>query len=157
MHRNDALRTMAAMLLAGGLRMPAQPSHSVKILAQKVVEEVAAKHPEVTGLELAAARTAAGACKTIASTDPKDLGEKCDKDEFTALKSNQPFVEKEKDGYDVTIPLHDAAGAVLGTLGLDFKPEPGQQQDAVVRQARVIAAEIEKRIASRAQLFQAAK
>jgi hypothetical protein len=118
-----------------------------KSAPQKAVEEIAAAHPEVTSLELAS--RSAGGCQTIAATEAKEIGEKCDKDELTAIKTNKPFVEQEKDGWDVTVPLHDSSGKTTGTAGMDFKPAPGQTKDAVVAKARQIAAELEKRLNSK--------
>jgi hypothetical protein len=127
-----------------------------KIAAQKAAEELVAAHPEITGLELAATRSKAEGCKTIAATEAKEIGEKCDKDEFTAMKSNQPFVELEKDEFDVTVPLHDAAGKIIATVGMDFKAA-GQTKEKVTHQAKQIAAELEKRFSSKDQLFEPAK
>lgn len=129
-----------------------------KTFAQRLVDEAATKHPELTGLEMSATPPGKQACVTIAATEAKELGEKCDNDEFTALKTNKPFVEKEKEGgkevYDITMPLHDAAGKMIGTLGMDFKPEPGQQELDVVKRAKQIAGELEKQISSKAKLFE---
>jgi hypothetical protein len=132
-------------------------ANTAEIRAQKVVAEIKAAHPEITGLELAAARSEQEGCKTIAATEVKEIGEKCDKDEFTAMKTNQPFVEKEKDEFDATLPIHDAAGKIIGTVGMDFKAGPGQTKETVTRQAKQIAAELEKRITAKEQLFEVAK
>ena len=132
-------------------------ANAAEIRAQKVVAEIKAAHPEITGLELAATRSAQEGCKTIAATEVKEIGEKCDKDEFTAMKTNQPFVEQEKDEFDATLPIHDSAGKIIGTVGMDFKAGPGQTKETVVRQAQQIASELEKRITSKEQLFEPAK
>ncbi len=132
-------------------------ANAAEIRAQKVVAEIKAAHPEITGLELAATRSAQEGCKTIAATEVKEIGEKCDKDEFTAMKTNQPFVEQEKDEFDATLPIHDSAGKIIGTVGIDFKAGPGQTKETVVRQAQQIASELEKRITSKEQLFEPAK
>jgi hypothetical protein len=121
------------------------------------VDEVKAAHPEITSLELAAAQSANDRCRTIAATEAKEVGQKCDKDELTAMKTNKPFIEKEKDEWDATLPIHDSAGAVIGTAGMDFKAGPGQTKETVERQAKQIASELEKRIASRSQLFEPVK
>jgi hypothetical protein len=131
--------------------------NAAEIRAQKVVLGIKAAHPEITGLELAATRSEQEGCKTIAATEVKEIGEKCDKDEFTAMKTNQPFVEKEKDEFDATLPIHDAAGKIIGTVGMDFKTGPGQTKETVTRQAKQIASELEKRITSKEQLFGVAK
>ena len=132
-------------------------ANAAEIRAQKVVAEIKAAHPQITGLELAATRSAQEGCKTIAATEVKEIGEKCDKDEFTAMKTNQPFVEQEKDEFDATLPIHDSAGKIIGTVGVDFKAGPGQTKETVVRQAQQIASELEKRITSKEQLFEPAK
>jgi len=132
-------------------------ANAAEIRAQKVVAEIKAAHPEITGVELAATRSAQEGCKTIAATEVKEIGEKCDKDELTAMKTNQPFVEQEKDEFDATLPIHDSAGKIIGTVGIDFKAGPGQTKETVVRLAQQIASELEKRITSKEQLFESAK
>src|SRR5713226_9197462 len=79
-----------------GLPLYAQ---SKKTQAQHLVDLTAQKHPEITELELSAAPAGQERCITIAATNPKDLGEKCDKDEAIALKTLEPFVEQEADGF----------------------------------------------------------
>ena len=135
-------------------------ANAAEIRAQKVVAEIKAAHPEITGLELAASRSEQEGCKTIAATEVKEIGEKCDKDEFTAMKTNKPFIEMEKEHgeevYDVTMPLHDAAGKVIGTVGMDFKSAPGQQEAQVRENAERIAKELEASIPSKEKLFEPA-
>jgi len=134
-----------------------------KIFAQKLVETVVTKHPELSGVELAATPPGGHKCLTIASTETKDLlpggrraliGEKCDEDEFAAMRTGKPFAEKEEDGFDITVPLHDATGKLIGAVGMDFKPEPGQQEPGVIERATRITRELEKQIPSKAALFQ---
>jgi hypothetical protein len=127
-----------------------------KIAAQKAAEEILARHPEITGLELAATRSKQAGCKTIAATEAKEIGERCDKDEFTAIKTDRPFVEQEKDEFDVTVPIHDPAGKIIATAGVDFKAA-GQTKEVVARLAKQIAAELEKRFTTKEQLFQPAQ
>lgn len=129
-----------------------------KIYAQKLVEETLAAHPELMGLELAATPPSKSQCETIASNEAKGIGEKCDKDEFTAMKTNKPFVEKEKENgkevYDVTIPIHDADSKIIATAGIDFKPEPNQTDAQVTERSRQIAKEIESKVKSKEKLFE---
>ncbi len=129
-----------------------------QILAQKVMEEIVAKHSELDGMEISATPPNQKSCITIATTEAKGMGEKCDEDEFAAIKTNKPFVEKEMEGgkevYDVTMPLHDSSGKVIGTTGLDFKSKPDQQESKIVGQAQQIVREFERRIPTEAMLFQ---
>src|SRR5215472_4999181 len=104
-----AVLVPAMLILMGGISVPGTAQG--KIFAQRLVEEAMAKYPQVSGVELSS--TPPGkTCVTIASTEAGGVGEKCDNDEFTAMKSNKPFVEKENEGgkevYDITMPFHDA-------------------------------------------------
>jgi len=134
-----------------------------KIFAQKLVETAVAKHPELSGVELSATPPGGHKCLTIASTETEDLlpggrraviGEKCDEDEFAAMRTGKPFTEKEERGFDITVPLHDATGKLIGAVGMDFEPEPGQQEPGVIERAIQITRELEKQIPSKAALFQ---
>jgi len=128
------------------------------IYAQQVVSETLAAHPELVGFEVAGIPPGETQCVTIASSEPKGIGEKCDKDEFGAMRTNKPFVEKEKENgrevYDVTVPIHDVDGRIIATAGLDFKPEPGQNATQVRERSQKIAREVESKIKSKEMLFQ---
>jgi len=140
------------LLATGSLASKRAPESKPKIFAQRLVEEVLAKHSNITSAELAV-RSPEG-CSTIASSDPKDVGEKCDQDEVDPLRTGEPFVERESDGFDVTMPLHDTSGQIIGTIGLDFKAEPGQQRSSVVQKAKKILQEVEPQIPSKAKLLE---
>ena len=136
------------------------PTSASRIYAQKLVEETLAVHPELMGLELAATPPGKTQCVTIASNETKAIGEKCDKDEFAAMKTNKPFVEKEKENgkevYDVTIPIHDANGKIIATAGIDFKSEPNQSEAQVTERSQRIAKELESKVKSKEKLFESA-
>ncbi len=142
---------LCGVAMSSGLR-----AHTPRTQAQQLVEATAQKHPEVAGLELAATPPAKHSCVTIAATDTKEIGEKCDKDEFTVLKTLKPFVEQEQDGFDVTAPLHDASGKLIGTVGIDFKPQPGQTKADVLQRTAELVRELEPQIPSKGFLFQPA-
>jgi hypothetical protein len=143
------------IIICGVLTSVPLSAQSKKTKAQYLIEQTAEKHPEVTGLELSATPSGQEACVTIAATDPKDLGEKCD-DEATALRTQKPFVEQEPDGFDVTAPLHDASGELIGTLGIDFKPHAGQIRTGILKRTTSILRELERQIPSKAFLFKPA-
>src|SRR5215831_15294631 len=136
------------------------PASAQRIYAQKLIEETLAAHPELLGLELAATPPGKTQCVTIASSETKGIGEKCDKDEFAAMKTNKPFIEKEKENgkevYDVTIPIHDANGKIIATAGIDFKPAPDQSDAKVAERSQHIAKELEAKIGSKGKLFELA-
>lgn len=143
-----AFTGLAICTMAAGA--PKQNRATPKTLAQKLVAEAQVRHPEVTEVGISAA-TARG-CRTIASTDPGDVNEKCEEDDARPMRTGKPFVEKERDGYDVSLPLHDAAGKMIGAVAIEFKLSPGQTRAQVLAQARKIAGEMEKQIPSKASL-----
>jgi hypothetical protein len=93
-------------------------------------------------------------CSTIAARQPKDIGEKCDQDELEPMRTGQPWVKQESDGFDITVPLRDMKGTIVGTSGIDFKPEPNQQRAVVIEQAKKIVQELQAQIPSKAKLFE---
>ena len=129
-------------------------AQSKKTRAQNLVDLATQRHSEITGLELSATPAGQESCVTIAATEAKDVGEKCDQDEATALKTGKPFVEHEPDGFDVTTPLHDAKGKLVGTLGIDFKPQAGQTKAEILKRVAGLLKEVEQQIPSKAFLFQ---
>ena len=66
-------------------------------------------------------------------------------------------MEQEKDEFDATLPIHDAAGKIIGTAGMDFKFAAGQTKETVTRQAMRIVAELEKCLSSKDKLFEPMK
>jgi hypothetical protein len=81
------------------------------------------------------------------------MGDKCDKGELAVMKTGKPTVEKEGDGYDVTLPLH-VSGKTIGIIGMDFKLD--QKESGLVDRANVIAKELEDQIPAKSKLFEAA-
>lgn len=145
-------------LMVCSLASTPQTEAPAKIFAQKLVTETLAAHPELMGFELAATPPGKNQCVTIASSETKGIGEKCDKDEFTAMKTDKPFVEKEKENgkevYDVTIPIHDDKGKIIATAGIDFKPEPGQTSAQITERSVQIAKEVEAKVKTKEKLFE---
>ena len=131
-----------------------KPTDKDKTFAQALVEGTVAKHAELAGLELATTPPDGHDCVTIAATDVKEMGDKCDKGELAVMKTGKATVEKESDGYDVTLPLH-VSGKTIGIIGMDFKPD--QQESGLVDRAKIIAKEVEDQIPAKSKLFEAAK
>lgn len=116
-----------------------------------MVEDVLSKHPEIAEVELAV--RSAKECSTIAAIDRKAIGEKCD-DELKAIRTGDPVVEQEEDGFDVTLPLHDATRTIIGTLSLDFKGKPRPDGWTVVERAKKIVEEVETQVLSKTKLIE---
>ena len=125
-----------------------------KIFAQALVEDTVAKHPELAGLGLATTPPDGHDCVTIADTEPKELGDKCDMGELHVMKTGKSTLEKEGDGYDVTMPLH-VGKKKIGIIGMDFKLD--QKEEGLMGRAETIAKEVESQIPTKAKLFESAK
>ena len=125
-----------------------------KIFAQALVEDTVAKHPELAGLGLATTPPDGHDCVTIADTDSKELGDKCDVGELHVLKTGKSTLEKEGDAYDVTMPLH-VGKKKIGIIGMDFKLD--QKEEGLMGRAELIAREVENQIHTKAKLFESAK
>ena len=147
-----------AFLSLGAMALPVaarQQPAKAKSFAQKLVQQIQAKHPEADEIGISA--VSSRGCRTIASTDPGDVGEACEKDDSAPMRTGKPFVEKEQDGYDNSVPLHDSGGKIIGSLGVGFKPRADETEAALVEQARKIAGEMEAQIPSKAKLFEGAR
>ena len=150
------------LVLLGAVASSAQTLHlpTAKIYAQKVVNETLAAHPDIMGLEILAA-SAGKECTTIASDEELGIGEKCDQDEYSVMKSNKPFADKVtehgKEFFDVNVPIHDANGKAMAIVGIDFKPNPKQTAAQASEQAEQIAKEIEAKVPSREKLYEPVK
>jgi hypothetical protein len=127
-------------------------AQSKKTQAQNLVDLIAQKHSEISALELSATPAGQKRCVIIAATSQRTLREKCDQDEAAAMKPG-PFVEQEPEGFDVTAPLHDATGKLIGALGIHFK-QHGRTKANVLKLTAALLKELEQQIPSKAFLFQ---
>src|ERR1700732_2264519 len=132
-----------------------------KIFAQKIVDDTLAAHPEITGLELSTTPPNKTNCVTIAASDLKEIGGKCDKEDSTAVETNAPFVEKEtedgKEIFAVTLPIHDPSGNIIGTAGIDFQRNSASELAKITERAKQIGAELEAKLTSKAKMFEFVK
>ena len=126
--------------------------------AQRLVNDFVRRHSsEVVAVELAI--TSDKGCATIAATDLRDVGEKCDDDENGPIRTGQPNIEepsKDDPVYDITQALHDSTGRLIGAVGMDIKPSAGADRAAVVARAKALLKELEARIPSKEKLSEKA-
>lgn len=121
--------------------------------AQQLVDELAARHPDVVRIGMHVTPPNKADNIIIACNVPERIGQKSDPEDLKAMNSGQPVVMKEGENFDVTLPLHNASGKAIGAIGLTFKPLPGENEKDAARRAQAIAHEIERQIASTSQLF----
>ncbi len=124
-----------------------------KTFAQKLVDELAAKYPGLVRIGLHVTPPHGSENIIVASNVPEKIGQRSDPEDLKAMQSRKPVVLKEGDDFDVTLPLHDAAGRVIGAIGLTFQPRRGEQELDAIRRARAMAGELERQIPAKAKLF----
>ncbi len=126
------------------------------ILAQRLVNELAAKHPELVRIGLHLTPPNGPDNVIVASNVAAKIGQKSDPEDLKAMRTGKPVVLREEGNFDVTLPLHTASGKIIGALGLTFKPQGDQRESSAVERARKMARELEKQITSKAKLFESA-
>ena len=148
------LSLCAPSVYAQELTSPTASNTKGRIFAQALVENTLSKHRGLAGIGLATSQAQGHDCVTIADTDEKELGEKCDKGELAVMRTGESTVEKETDGYDVTLPLH-VGGRTIGIIAMDFKRD--EKEAGLVDRAKVIAKELEDQIPEKSKLFESAR
>jgi len=126
-----------------------------KNYAQRLVDSLVLRNPDVRGVELAVASD--GRCATLAGTDPHDFGAPCGEDEREPMRTGEPFVEEPPASdpvFDITQALHDSAGNLVGAVGIDIAPGPAQGRAAILVRARALLRELEAAIPSKTKLFE---
>ena len=159
MHPGIATTLACLMVLnttaAGAKQKVRQPPATV---AQDLVTRFLAAHSgELAAVELAL--DTGDTCRTVAATHVEDVGERCDADERTAMRSGRPYVEaptKADPIYDVTQALHDVSGTLIGAIGMDLKPQAGDTRAIVVARARGMLRLLEAQIPSAQKLLEQA-
>lgn len=120
-------------------------------LAQHLVTKAMSAHPQLT--EVGISVHSAHGCHSIASTDAGDVGERCESGDLRVMRSNRPYAVKEKDGFDLSLPLHDASGKLIGSLAMEFRLQSGETKRSVIAEGSKIAREMEAQIPSKASLY----
>jgi hypothetical protein len=125
-----------------------------KILAQKLVDELAARHPELVRIGLHVTPPHGAENVIVASNVATKIGQKSDPEDLKAMETGKPVVLKEGSNVDVTLPFHDASKRVIGAIGLTLKPTGDERESSVVKRAQSIARELETRVPSKTKLFE---
>lgn len=124
-----------------------------KIEAQRLVDSLIARHPGLVRVGMHLTPPGRPDNLIVACNVAERIGRKSDPEDLKAMKTGKPVVLKEAGNFDVTLPLHTASGKVIGALGLTFKPEDHEEEQAAVERAKNMATELEAHIPSKAKLF----
>ena len=166
-HRNKTalvwcqVAMMAAMLFVNIGRSFAQESASNDVYvaprrfyAQKLVEDVRAKHPEVIYLNLRTIPPDRTESFKVASSPPS-RGGKSDQADLDA-EHGKPLVEQIKEApqeFRALLPLRDSSGQIIGNIATRMKLAPGRTASDARKLAEKIDRELQSGIPSKAKLF----
>ncbi len=150
-------------LLVGVSRLPIVASAAAdqipkKIYAQRLVDEVVKKHPEVLVLAMHVTPPNSPDNVIIASNIGR-IGKKADEDDLRVIRTGQPIVEVNKTGdrFEVELPLQDVAGNTIGALGVVFPYKSGDDKAALQAKAEKIRDGLRRHISHVANLFDPAQ
>ena len=149
----------ATALLASGLASyadtPWVKASDNKILAQVVVNDTMAAHPDLLVIGL---HTVAPGAKdeTMIASNLDRIGKKDDDDDIAVATERKTILApnlKESNKFEVQVPLMDSEGNVIGAAGLVFKYKAGDDELDLHARALAIRAEMAKRFANKDALF----
>jgi hypothetical protein len=149
-----ALSLVTAAQQAGNAEMWA-PEGNKKIFAQKMVDDVLKKHPDVIILALHVTPPNYSDNVIIASNIGR-IGKKADEDDMRVIETGKPNLEVNKAGnhFEVELPLQDKAGKTIGAAGIVFNYKAGDDQKKLQKKAEVVQAEMRSQTPMLAKLFQ---
>jgi iron complex outermembrane recepter protein len=128
-----------------------------KSYAQDLVEQTAARHPELTLLEIEAKPPDDLDSLIIASTDPRRVRKKSSSEAIRVFETGMPHVESNGGTGQVatvSVRLQDVSRRPIGTLTISQRFAPGTEANALITNARNIADELQPQIPSLQRLVE---
>jgi hypothetical protein len=123
--------------------------------AQRLVDEVMAAHPELLVVAMHVASLAGDDYPIVASSIGR-IGKKADEDDLRVIDSGKPATGAygaHKTRYGIELPMYDAAGKLIGALSVGYAYKAGDDEQALLRKAQQVEAELGARIPSLARLY----
>ena len=111
--------------------------------AQRIVEEVAANHPNLVRLTIHAVPSGGTVNQIVACNIPEKLGKVSDPEDLEAIEKNKTTVLREGNNLDVTVPITDPEGQPVA-IGVTLVGLDGSDDQAAVKDAQAIASELQK-------------
>ncbi|MDB6127154.1 MAG: hypothetical protein JWM35_1050 [Verrucomicrobia bacterium] len=159
--------SVASLLLAGapGVRGEAEPARlertasENRIHAQRLIEDVMARNPDLVGIGLHAIPPHATDYEIIAQL--RDIiGRKSSEDDLEIIKQDATRINPDMLGaiprMKALAPLRDRGGQIIGLAALSFKRPPGLTKLAVHARLDAILAGLAQEIPGRESLFEPA-
>lgn len=134
---------------------PYEALATTKTHAQKLVDEVLSKHPEV--IELAVHATPPNGKNNITlASNFGHIGKTSSDEDLKVISSGEPMVGVYGEGkrYGVELALHDSANKAIGALSVGFRYKSGDQEREFLSKAEQVRNELQKRIPSLERLVE---
>jgi iron complex outermembrane receptor protein len=136
---------------------PSRDKRAPKTYGQDLVERTAARHPELTSLQIDAKPPDDLKSLIIASTDPHRIRKKSSSEAIRVFETGMPHVETNggtEQVATVSVRLEDVARQPIGSLTMSLRFAPGTEANAVIDQARSIAEEMRQQTPSLERLVE---
>ena len=153
------LGTIAVLVLMQVLagRVWAQDQESRKLLGQRLVDEVAAKHkPDLIYLGLHGQTPKSKNSVIFASTDSGKIGKKSSCADLHVVEKGIPVMEMKGKSATVLERLLDSSGHTVGLIVVGFNYSDGQEAEAA-KLAKQVGEELAQQIPSKNKLFETGK
>lgn len=145
------LMTLFAVATPEAIADTARPGRPT--LAQTLADQLAKDNPDLVRVGLHVTPPGTSANLIVASNVAAKVGRKSDPEDLKAMRTGKAVVLREGENFDVTLPLHDASGRVIGAVGLTLKPGADPRERAAAERALVLAKGLERQIPSLESLF----
>src|ERR1700722_16400032 len=142
-----------AQVVAAPLR--AQDQDRKKVLGQRLVDEIAAKHkPDLIYLGLHGKTPKSKNSVIFASTDSGKIGKKSSCADLHVVEKGTPVMEMKGKSTTVLERLLDSSGHTVGLIVVGFNYGDGQEAEAA-KLAKQVSEELTQQIPSKNKLFEA--
>lgn len=138
---------------------PYVPNFADYPYAQKLVDETMVKHPELLILVMHVASPDGADYPIIASSIGR-IGKKADEDDRRVVETGQPTLGAygpNKTRFGIELAMRDLSGKTIGALSTGFAYRAGDDQQALLKKAEQIEAELRKQIPSLTKLIEPAR
>ena len=154
-----AFGTIAVLALAQALAgtLWAQDQDTKKILGQRLVDEIAAKHkPDLIYLGLHGQTPKSKKSEIFASTDSGKIGKKSSCADLHVVEKGIPVMEMKGKSTTVLERLLDSSGHTVGLIVVGFNYTDGQEAEAA-KLAKQVGEDLAQQIPSKNKLFETGK
>src|ERR1700730_12474625 len=141
-----------AQILAGSLS--AEDQESKRILGQRLVDEIAAKHkPDLIYLGMHSQTPKSKKSVIFASTDSGKIGKKSSCADLHVVEKGVPVMEMKGKTTTILQRLLDSSGRTVGLIVVGFNYTDGQEAEAA-KLAKQVGEELAQQIPSKNKLFE---